>query len=90
MLFKESDIYSKANKPTPNEIGALGVSDAASSAKKLTNAVLINGVSFDGSRDITIPITGGDISKDINLLKEDGKNSGDVKEQIVENECQFI
>ena len=73
LLFKESDIYSKANKPTPNEIGALGVSDAASSAKKLTNAVLINGVSFDGSRDITIPITGGDISKDINFTHSNAK-----------------
>ena len=30
------------------------------------------------------------LNKCINLLKEDDKNSGDVKEQIVENECQFI
>ena len=30
------------------------------------------------------------LNKCINLLKEDSKNSGDVKEHSVENECQFI
>ena len=41
-------------------------SSVADTAKKLSKAVNINGISFDGSKDITIPITSAEVRNNIN------------------------
>ena len=46
--------YDAANKPTPGDIGALTASGTAVAAAKLGTARKINGIAFDGTKDITI------------------------------------
>lgn len=52
------EFYGTTNKPTPSAIGALAEDAVAVAAAKLSVARLINGVSFDGSRDINLPLLG--------------------------------
>ena len=46
--------YDVANKPTPGDIGALTAGGTAVAAAKLGTARKINGIAFDGTKDITI------------------------------------
>lgn len=46
--------YDAANKPTPGDIGALTAGGTAVAAAKLGTARKINGIAFDGTKDITI------------------------------------
>uniref|UniRef100_UPI00056B0422 pyocin knob domain-containing protein n=1 Tax=Photorhabdus australis TaxID=286156 RepID=UPI00056B0422 len=52
------EYYGVNNVPTPAVIGALDKNGQAASALKLAGARLINGVSFDGSKDINLPLLG--------------------------------
>lgn len=47
--------YDTANKPTPEDIGALNADGNAVSATKLQTARKIGGVAFDGTADISLP-----------------------------------
>ncbi|MEI7181672.1 hypothetical protein WCT65_21785, partial [Pectobacterium carotovorum] len=47
-------IYSDQDKPTADDIGALSTEGTAVSATKLATPRKINGVEFDGSKDITL------------------------------------
>ena len=46
--------YNTANKPTPEDINALPANGTAVSANKLATARTINGVAFDGTKNISI------------------------------------
>ncbi|WP_418230046.1 pyocin knob domain-containing protein [Citrobacter portucalensis] len=50
--------YDTENKPTPGDIGALALDGDAATATKLKTARAINGVMFDGSKNISIPSLG--------------------------------
>ncbi|PCS00286.1 hypothetical protein RU85_GL000706 [Lactococcus garvieae] len=52
-----------------HDIGALDVTESAESAKKLENPVKINGVLFDGTKDITIPLV-DQFEKRLKVLEE--------------------
>ena len=67
IYIKGNPVYSAINKPTPSEIGALAANATSVSTKKLAVPIKINGISFDGSKDISVPLVGGDISTNINL-----------------------
>ena len=67
IYVKGNPVYSAINKPTPDDIGALSVNGTSVATKKLEVPININGVSFDGSKDISIPLIGGNISTNINL-----------------------
>lgn len=53
-----TEFYGTNHKPTPADIGALASNAVAVAAAKLSVARLINGVSFDGSKDINLPLLG--------------------------------
>lgn len=55
------EFYGTTNKPTASDVGALAVGGVAESAKKLSVARLINGVSFDGTNNIDLGL--GEASK---------------------------
>ncbi|MDV1267045.1 pyocin knob domain-containing protein [Citrobacter freundii] len=52
------EFYGTTNKPTPSAIGALAEDAVAVAAAKLSVARLINGVAFDGSKNINLPLIG--------------------------------
>lgn len=56
LTFNNNKIYHTGNKPTVSEIGALPTNGVAASATKLAIARQINGVNFDGTANITIPV----------------------------------
>lgn len=53
-----TEFYGTNHKPAPSDIGALAANAVAIAAAKLSAARLINGVSFDGSKDINLPLLG--------------------------------
>ena len=56
LKFNNHKIYHAGDKPTASEIGALASNGTAVAASKLATARTINGVNFDGTANITIPI----------------------------------
>ena len=53
LRFKGNPVYHTGNKPSPADIGALASKGTAVAATKLATARKINGISFDGTGDIT-------------------------------------
>lgn len=53
LRFKGNPVYHTGNKPSPADIGALASNGTAVAATKLATARKINGISFDGTGDIT-------------------------------------
>ncbi|SUX72927.1 Uncharacterised protein [Citrobacter freundii] len=52
------EFYHTGNKPTPDDVGALASNGTAAAATKLETARQINGVAFDGSKNINLPLIG--------------------------------
>ncbi|MQL46638.1 hypothetical protein GEA64_00925 [Photorhabdus khanii] len=50
-------VYSAVNKPSPGELGALPASGTAVAASKLATTRTIAGVPFDGTANISIPVS---------------------------------
>ncbi|UYD58437.1 long-tail fiber protein [Aeromonas phage avDM14-QBC] len=92
-------IYTEADKPTPNEIGALAENANAVSASKLATGRRISlsggasgSVVFDGSGDVTLPVT---VANDSHTHSNYVKKTGDtmtgnliVNAQVDANELQ--
>ncbi|UYD58323.1 long-tail fiber protein [Aeromonas phage UP87] len=75
-------IYTEADKPTPNEIGALAENANAVSASKLATGRRISlsggasgSVVFDGSSDVTLPVT---VANDSHTHSNYVKKTGDT------------
>lgn len=52
------EFYHTGNKPTADDVGALASNGTAVAADKLATARQINGVAFDGSKGINLPLIG--------------------------------
>lgn len=52
------EFYHTGNKPTADDVGALASNGTAAAANKLATARQINGVAFDGSKNIDLPLIG--------------------------------
>ena len=60
-----NEMYGQANKPTPEDVGALPASGTAVAASKLATARKIAGVAFDGTKDISLS------SENVNAIQRD-------------------
>lgn len=52
------EFYHTGNKPSASDVGALPANGTAAAATKLATARQINGVAFDGSKNINLPLIG--------------------------------